>query len=228
MEDNSKPIPRYIPENYEIGINVGGMHFRTRNFIEGLVLAVVFGGLSYCFFNKMSFIEYGTRIGLIISFAVMGLVLGIIGINDEPISVFFLNWIRFLKNKRSAFYNPHTKTRDKNKVKPYLFTYKEEKESISSEKISSFYRKFKSSIEKNQIEKMVEYQKANTFNETTMFFQDDDGSYEKPFEYMNRSERRKYLRRLKKEERQNWKEERKRLRQAEKEAKKLRRERDKQ
>lgn len=228
MEDNNNPTPRYIPENYSIGINVGGMHFKTRNFFEGIALAAALGGLAYWVFNKMSFIEYGTRIGLIISFAIMGLVLGIIGINDEPISVFFLNWIRFLKDKRTAFYNPHTKTRDKNKVRPYLFTYKEEKESLSTENITSFFKKFKASIEKSQIEKMVEFQKANTFNETTMFFQDDDGSYEKPFEYMNRSERKKYFRRLKREEKQRWKEERKQLRQAEKEAKKLRREANKQ
>ena len=156
MEDNNNPTPRYIPENYSIGINVGGMHFKTRNFFEGIALAAALGGLAYWIFNKMSFIEYGTRIGLIISFAIMGLVLGIIGINDEPISVFFLNWIRFLKDKRTAFYNPHTKTRDKNKVRPYLFTYKEEKESLSTENITSFFKKFKASIEKSQIEKMVD------------------------------------------------------------------------
>ena len=48
---------------------------------------------------------------------------------------------------------------------------------------------------------MLEFQKTNTFDETSMFFEDDEGIVAKPIDYMNPSEYRKYLKELKRQER---------------------------
>ena len=48
---------------------------------------------------------------------------------------------------------------------------------------------------------MREFQKTNTFDETSMFFEDDEGIVVKPVEYMNPSEYRKYQREVKRKKR---------------------------
>ena len=187
----------YIPENYSTGINFAGMNFKVRNFIEGIIMALICGLISAFVLYQITFLDFGTRIGLVISFALMGLVLGIAGINDEALSVFVSNKLSFDKRKRTAFYNP----RIKDETIPYIYEYQSNRESLPKEKIIAFYRNYKASIEKKEQEKMLEFQKTNTFDETSMFFEDDEGIVAKPIDYMNPSEYRKYLKELKRQER---------------------------
>ena len=220
MRNNEgNPIPRYFPENYSTGINVLGMNFKFRNFFEGVVLAFVLAGLSIYGLSFLTFIDSGTKIGLVLSFALVGLVLGVLGINDEPISVFVMNKMRFTSRKRTAFYNPHIKTNPEARKIPYAYVYKQEKEAMPKERLMAFYRKYKSDLEKSEMAKMVEFQKTNTFDETTMFFKDDEGYFDKPVEYMNASEYRKYLRQVRKQEKKAKKEAKKQEKLARKEAK---------
>ena len=189
----------YIPENYSTGINLIGMNFKFRNVIEGGILAVFFGIIGFIIFSKMTFLDVGTRIGLVVSVAAIGLVLGVVGLNDEPLSVYVANWIKWRKNRRSAFYNPHIK----GESVPYIYEYQSEMESLPRERIMAFYRKYKSDLEKKEREKMLEFQKTNTFDETSMFFEDDEGYLEKPVEYMNPSEYKAYQKMLRKKEKQS-------------------------
>ena len=210
----------YIPENYSTGINLIGMNFKFRNVIEGGILAVFFGIIGFIIFSKMTFLDVGTRIGLVVSVAAIGLVLGVVGLNDEPLSVYVANWIKWRKNRRSAFYNPHIK----GESVPYIYEYQSEMESLPRERIMAFYRKYKSDLEKKEREKMLEFQKTNTFDETSMFFEDDEGYLEKPVEYMNPSEYKAYQKMLRKKEKQRRKEEKRQQRLARKEEKRRRKE----
>lgn len=221
MAEQEKPTVRYIPENYTIGINIAGMHFSTRKFFEGIGLGIILAILSFFTIRQAQFIDSGTMIGFVISFGLMGLVLGIIGINDEPVSIFLSNWFRYRRKRRSAFYNPHIKTRDEDIKVPYVYIYEDEKESLPKEKLNAFLRKYKSELEKKEMQKMVEFQKTNTYDETTMFFKDDEGYFEKPVEYMNESEYKKYQKKLRKIARRKKKEEK---RQAKLEARQRKRE----
>ncbi len=210
----------YIPENYSTGINLIGMNFKFRNVIEGGILAVFFGIIGFIIFSQMTFLDVGTRIGLVVSVAAIGLVLGVVGLNDEPLSVYVANWIKWRKNRRSAFYNPHIK----GESIPYIYEYQSEMESLPRERIMAFYRKYKSDLEKKEREKMLEFQKTNTFDETSMFFEDDEGYLEKPVEYMNPSEYKAYQKMLRKKEKQRRKEEKRQQRLARKEEKRRRKE----
>ena len=221
MKQDEVRRQHYIPENYSTGINLIGMNFRFRNVLEGGVLAIAFGALGYLAFSQMGFIDVGTRIGLIISVAAIGLVLGIVGLNDEPISEYMTNRLRWRKNRRSAFYNPHIK----GEAIPYIYEYESEMQSLPRERIIAFYRKYKTELEKKEREKMLEFQKTNTFDETSMFFEDDEGYLEKPVEYMNPSEYKAYQKMLRKRERQRKKEEKRQLKLARKEEKRRRKER---
>ena len=195
-QDETRKI-HYIPENYATGINVAGMNFKVRNFIEGLIVSLLSALICVLILYKIPFIDFGTKIGFIISFALMGLLLGIIGINDEALSVFVSNKLRFDRRKRTAFYNP----RIKEETIPYIYEYRNSRESLPKEKIVAFYKAYKASIEKREQEKMREFQKTNTFDETSMFFEDDEGIVVKPVEYMNPSEYRKYQREVKRKKR---------------------------
>ncbi|MCR5096994.1 MAG: hypothetical protein K6A70_09745 [Erysipelotrichaceae bacterium] len=195
-QDETRKI-HYIPENYATGINVAGMNFKVRNFIEGLIVSLLSALICVLILYKIPFIDFGTKIGFIISFALMGLLLGIIGINDEALSVFVSNKLRFDRRKRTAFYNP----RIKEETIPYIYEYRNNRESLPKEKIVAFYKAYKASIEKREQEKMREFQKTNTFDETSMFFEDDEGIVVKPVEYMNPSEYRKYQREVKRRKR---------------------------
>lgn len=203
-QDETRKI-HYIPENYATGINVAGMNFKVRNFIEGLIVSLLSALICVLILYKIPFIDFGTKIGFIISFALMGLLLGIIGINDEALSVFVSNKLSFDKRKRTAFYNP----RVKDETIPYIYEYQSNRESLPKEKIIAFYKAYKASIEKKEQERMLEFQKTNTFDETSMFFEDDEGIVAKPVDYMNPSEYRKYLKEVKRQERKARKEARK-------------------
>ena len=219
MQEQERPTVRYIPENYTVGISVMGMHFSTRKFIEGIVLGVIMTVLAFSVFGFVRFIDAGTRIGLIISFALTGMAAGVIGINDEPVSVFAENWFRYRQKRRMAFYNPHIKTRDEDLSIPYVYRYREEREALPKEKIIAFYRRYRANLEKSEMKRMAEFQKTDTYNETAMFFKDDEGFFVKPVEYMSGPEYRKYQKELKKEARRRKKEEK---RQAKLEAKQRR------
>ena len=209
MKDDATRIRRPIPENYATGINVLGFNFKTRNAIEGIMLALIFAAVGALVFFQFDFIDIGTKIGFIISFGAIGLVLGLIGINDEPISVFVGNKLAFRRRKRTAFYNP----RIKSEAIPYVFEYRDAKDRLPKEKIIAFYRKYKADIEKREQERMLEFQATNTFDETSMFFKDDEGIVDKPVEYMNSSEYKSYMKKVRKKEKE--------ARRAEKKAEKL-------
>ena len=183
MIQDENRTTHYIPENYSTGINVGGMNFKVRNFVEGIILGIITGSLSILILFYVSFIDAGTKIGIVISFALIGLVIGIVGINDEPVSVFVSNKLSFDRRKRTAFYNPHIK----GDAIPYIYEYQENRENLPREKIIAFYKKYKADIEKREQEKMREFQSTNTFDETSMFFEDDEGFFAKPVEFMNDS-----------------------------------------
>lgn len=205
----------YIPENYSTGINFAGMNFKVRNFIEGIVVSLLFSLVSILVLYQIPFMDFGTKIGFVISFALTGLILGIVGINDEALSVFVSNKLHFDRRKRTAFYNP----RIKDETVPYIYEYQSNRESLPREKIIAFYKAYKASIEKKEQEKMLEFQKTNTFDETSMFFEDDEGIVVKPVEYMNPAEYRKHLKDLKRKQRKERKEARRLERMARKEKK---------
>ncbi|MBR5755356.1 MAG: hypothetical protein IKX97_06030 [Erysipelotrichaceae bacterium] len=219
MKQDEARKQHYIPENYSTGINLIGMNFKFRNVLEGGTLSVVFGIFGYSVISRMAFLDVGTMIGLVVSVAAIGLVLGITGLNDEPLSVYIANRLMWRRNRRSAFYNPHIK----GWCIPYIYEYENEMRSLPREKIMAFYRNYRSDLEKKEREKILEFQKTNTFDETSMFFEDDEGYLEKPVEYMNPSEYRAYQKVLRKKKRQRKREEKRKQKLARKEEKQKRR-----
>ena len=108
MDENYKTI--YIPQNFENGINVFGMNFRTRFIVEGIVVGALTTISAFLLFkNSFGIGNFGQLIGYSIAIGGVFTFLGIKGINDEPLSSFLANMLSFAKKKRTTYYNPRVK-----------------------------------------------------------------------------------------------------------------------
>ena len=209
MIKDDRYIERIIPTNYKGGIPLLGFTIKVRNLIEGIIISLVLVIATVIVAFSIPFGKATTKIGFIIMFAGLGLVIGVKGINDEPVFEWFKNAMNFRNKRRTAFYNPKVK-----KARPYTEEYEEKIKNQPKEKIVSIYNKVKNKIDKGEQEKIQEFQKTNNFDIQKMYFKDDEGSYDKPIEYMNSSERKAYL-----------KAEKQRIKQEQKEALRQQRER---
>ena len=102
---------RKIPDNFENGINFAGFNFKPIFLIEGIILGVI------CFVLMIVLLfAFGIRhissstIGICLVPCVLAVILGIKGINDEPLTTFFRNLRFFNSKKRITYYNPRIKT----------------------------------------------------------------------------------------------------------------------
>jgi len=139
---------RRIPENYENGIHIAGFCFRPIFLIEGSILCIVLGSVSFFCMLKFGLKDFGQMIGISLVFAGSGLFIGIKGINDEPITLFLKHLKTFNKNKRVSLYNPRIKTEAKS-----IFDEKQ-KELLPKEKILAIFNKYKDSLDKKEQEKV--------------------------------------------------------------------------
>ena len=103
----------FIPYNVSDGqVSVAGQMVKRRNLIEGLCSGAA------VFFLLYSLLPFKFNIKLAISFiiSVFVAVLGLVGVNGDPVSIFIANWFRFVKHRRITYYNP----RIKNETEPAL------------------------------------------------------------------------------------------------------------
>lgn len=96
------------PANFvDTGYVFGGL-LRTRNFIEGIVAALV--GVLIVFSLPIS--SFTTRIAVLISVCGPLLLVGITGINDDPLSVYLMSMYKWRSNRRLMIYNKKSKVRE--------------------------------------------------------------------------------------------------------------------
>lgn len=93
-----------IPENFIEGGRVLNGTFRTRNFIEAVILGGIFALLGFMIPTK----DLTARIAIEFSVALPPAFLAIIGINDDAFSVFVRNAIKWKRNHRIMIYNAFT------------------------------------------------------------------------------------------------------------------------
>lgn len=97
-----------IPENFiDSGRCLHGM-FKTRGLVEGLILGGIAALIAFLFPIK----EITTRIPVIICFAAPFFMLGVAGINGDPLSVFLLYAYTWFKTKGIVLYNGNTRFLD--------------------------------------------------------------------------------------------------------------------
>ncbi len=96
IKEDEKPIVYSIPKNFIDKSTVLGGEIATRNAIEGAILVLLTG------YPIMAFLNISLTYKIIIAFAVVlpfG-ILGIMGIQGEPLTSFALNFYKYIKNRR--------------------------------------------------------------------------------------------------------------------------------
>jgi len=184
MSTNEDYRVRQIPDNFGNGINIGGMHFPVIFLVEGVILAIIFLLLTFGILKLLGMTDIGQIFGICLVFSGIALVVGIKGINDEPITVFLKNLSDFRKGRRTAFYNPRIKL----EAKSVLNAGENDAEIIPKEKIMAALSKYKEKAERKEQEKAKAYENSLNSKQGDMFFEDDIGIVKKPQRYFSEKE----------------------------------------
>lgn len=107
MVVDTEPKERYIiPNNFIESGKVFGGQFKVRNVVEGIIMAIIVGLVALIIPAKST----ASRLSIELTLSLPFLLLGVVGINDDPLSTFLLNVRRWRKTKTIMLYD--------NKVKP--------------------------------------------------------------------------------------------------------------
>ena len=90
-----------IPDNFIDGGKVLGGAFKTRNFVEAILLCGTLVLISF----QIPCGSLQTRISVTIFMGAPGLILGLIGINNDPLSVFLKNVFQWYRSRKTMLYN---------------------------------------------------------------------------------------------------------------------------
>lgn len=184
-----------IPKNFEAGVNILGMTFKTRNLIEGVFLLVALFGATYYLTSGLSF---DIRFTLSVFVSVPVAAIAVNGIHGDPLSTRIGIIYCYFQRKRSCFYNPRLKT-EKSPMDLRVNAFN----LLPRDKLNMIYDDFKSSSEKKQKELLNE---LNKDRQSGMFFQDDEGVVTKPYDYMTKKEQKAFDRDRKRSEKRARKE----------------------
>lgn len=184
-------MTRYnIPRNFNADVNILGGMYKTRNLIEaGIILAI----LAPTVFLLLYAVDFGTRITITILIAVPPCFVALYGIHGDSLSQRLMKIMQYKKKKRACFYNP----RIKEEKQPLDFSGNAFN-LLPKDKINMYLEKYKNMNDeklKEQIGVLVEERNNG------MYFQDDDGVVEKPYDYMTAKEKRAYRKEQKRIER---------------------------
>ena len=95
-----------IPDNFIEGGKLFGGLVKTRNFIEAICLGCITGCIGLQFPVSST-----TRISIVILFAAIGFVPGLIGVNDGPLSTYLVALVKWYRRRRVMVYNASTEAR---------------------------------------------------------------------------------------------------------------------
>lgn len=190
MEDNERVAIVNIPNNFESGINILGTACQTSDVVQGVVLASIPLAIIFILLPALD-VQIGTSTKFGIALATAGplFYLGISGINGDSLVKFISNVIRFQNTRRTAYFNP----RIKKEARSILNETVEEHEMLPRDKLLVFYKKYKNVVDSKEREKIIEEQKAVDEQGNNIYFSDDVGVIEKPTEYMDKKEYKKYI-----------------------------------
>ncbi len=183
----------FIPKNFKTGISLFGNTFQTKNVMQMNIVCIP---ITLLVFWKTNF-QFSTKLSIVI---LINLVLGylcIVGINERPLFSLISSFYSYEKSKYRAYYN----FRIKIEAHP-TFIEVEEENLLPKEKLQKIYEKFKEKYDAQQREKILRYSAQIEKDRDSIYFIDDIGIVEKPTEYMNPKEYRKYQKLQKKKQKE--------------------------
>lgn len=177
----------FIPDNFQTGINVMGKSYTIISLIEGGALLLLFGGGTFIILRNFN-VAIETVIGVSLAVGAPLGALGVMGINNEPLHTFFLNVIKYFKNRRIAKYNPRIKTEAKPVGADGDTTL--QADMLPRDKVIKYYEQFKSKMDERSRNKMLESEEQQNNQEQQYYFEDDIGIIDMPGELMSNTNKK--------------------------------------
>lgn len=105
QEDHEERRTYFIPDNFADNTGVFGGLLRLRNFIEGIIFAAPFVLLGIW----LPIQDLNRHITTVMIIVAGPLLLGFFGINGDSVTEFLMYFLKYLKKRRIARYNPRVK-----------------------------------------------------------------------------------------------------------------------
>lgn len=189
--ENDDLTPLYIPPSFKAPIVIFNNAIPFKFFIEGIIFALI----PVPFFIYIApnfgfdFRNMNSIVTMVLSCGVFGL-LGITGINNATIPELLYMILKYQKRKRVCYYNDRVKTQDEFAISLSDLTSDDSK--FSEEMLKHLATKITTTSQENRIE-TAEQRLGNIARPDNLFFEDDIGKVEKPWEYMTKAERKEFL-----------------------------------
>ena len=180
----------YVPENFASGMSVLGYLIEGKNIIE----AAIWDGISlFVVWEILPQFMKLTRINcwqITLCCVFMFTVINLHGIAGDTISTFIVSYVKNIRGRKSCFYNPRVKT----EMKP-MYNGQEDKSviQVSKDKLQHMYTEYRKQQDTKLKSEIEQAQQDNS-----LFFKDDIGVIDTPYDYMTSSQRRKYDRQQRK------------------------------
>lgn len=195
MDNNEDPnqYQIYIPVNFETGIVILGKSYPIGNTIQGAVFLAAPYLLFFMVLRHWLHVDLSTNVCFAIS-TFIGVPTGIGGLSGIY-GATFLQWVgmwfNFMRHRRSAYYNPRVKVEAK-----CTLSLEHKTEFLSPEYFQEQYKRIVKAHKQKHLDAFSQATSAEEQN-NVLFFKEDVGKVDKPYEYMSSSERRAYRKKMK-------------------------------
>ena len=201
MSENNRLREVMIPNNYHQGINIWTKNIRVRNAIEGVVFsAAIFMAIRY-FMAKILYVDVTEPWPVTVLISSVAIVFGIsvVGINDDPITVYIYHCFQTFIKKRVTYYNPRIKYEATFYMKnnPSSFIQEDRRISILEKYKNQLLSKRRYTAQSELLEESLS---------TDYYFEDDENVVDKPIEYMTEKEKKHLNKINKKKKKIKWRE----------------------
>ncbi len=181
----------YIPPDYKNRINLFIKSYPLSNVIQGLIVGLIPLVIIWYILPWFINLSGSKKFSLSIFFCVIFMFIGCEGINGGTLLDYFVELFKFLKNRRTAYYNPRIKVESKQQI----FGDTSSRDMLPFEKMQEMYSQW-------QVKNREKHQQnvVNNKNESSdeLYFEDDIGVVDTPWEYMTKKERKKEIKEAKK------------------------------
>lgn len=201
MARHDLPDPIRIPVSYKSGISLIVTSLPAEYALQGILFTILPAVLSAEIIRHVfAWWEFSTKAAAVVLVSVPCGLLGFAGTNGGTLLAFISDFLHFRRSRKTAYYNPRVKT----EYVPEQMTGEESSDLLSAEGLSLAVRKLRSSI--SDASAQMEHQRAQTNASSAaysgnLYFEEDKGIVEAPWEYRTAKERRRILRKMKQERR---------------------------
>lgn len=190
--EETEPNVYNIPKNaFDTGYVFGGL-FRTRNFVEGIIVALPFLGIFAYGWTKLGW-DILSTVAYCVILCAGAFMATVIGVDGDSLFEFIARVIRFRKNRRISKYNPRIKT----ELEPDYLIHDDKL--LPREKLKRAYESIKGKVvggEENAISADINSDNLH------IYYDDDENFIEKPEELKTQAELKAEAKQRAKEEKE--------------------------